>query len=302
MFSQYSRLVKQALLVSISLVILIFFIKFWAWWKTESVSLMASLVDSLIDIAASVTNVLIVRYSLQPADKEHTFGHGKAEALAVLVQSMLISASALLFLVLTVIHHLSHPIGVYNPGFGIIITFFIIILTGGVVLFQKGVVQKTRSIAIRADMLHYKSDLLVSLAIIIALSLSYYKVLKQADVFFALGIGLLILYRSLHLGYEGIQALLDRALPPHEIDKIIHLVTSLPNVNGIHKLRTRKSGAIRFIQLHLELDDKLTLIKVHLITKTIEERLFNYFPHSDIIIRQDPCSIVAAEKKSASYL
>ncbi|MEI4260024.1 MAG: cation diffusion facilitator family transporter [Candidatus Dasytiphilus stammeri] len=302
MLSQYSRLVKQALLVSLSLVILIFFIKFWAWWKTESVSLMASLVDSLIDIAASVTNVLIVRYSLQPADQEHTFGHGKAEALAVLVQSMLISGSALLFLVLTVIHHLSHPLGVYNPGFGISITFFIIVLTVVGLLFQKWAVQKTRSIAIRADMLHYKSDLLVSLAIIIALSLSYYKVLKQADDFFALGIGLWILYRSLHLGYEGIQVLLDRALPSHEIDKIIHLVTSLPNVNGIHKLRTRKSGPIRFIQLHLELDDNLPLIKVHIITKKIEERLFSYFPHSDIIIRQDPCSIVTAEKKSADYL
>ncbi|WWP00876.1 MAG: CDF family cation-efflux transporter FieF [Candidatus Dasytiphilus stammeri] len=292
---QYSRMVNNVLLAATLLAITLFLIKFLAWWNTGSVSMLAGLVDSLLDIAASITNLLIVRYSLQPADEEHTFGHGKAESLAALTQSMFVAGSAL-FLVLTGIHHLAKPTTTMQyPIFGIIIAFLALIFTLILVIFQQWVIYKTYSQAVQASMIHYKSDILVYGAIITALLLSSYG-LKWADALFALLIGIWILYSALKMGYQAIQSLLDRALPNEEIEKIINLVTSWPGVIGIHKLRTRQSGQTRFIQLHLEMDDYLTLIQVHHITTQVEQTLLKHFPNSDIIIRQDPYLVISRDQ------
>lgn len=294
MHHQYSRMVNHAALAATFVAITLFLIKFLAWWNTGSVSMLAGLVDSLVDIAASITNLLIIRYSLQPADEEHTFGHGKAESLAALAQSMFVAGSAL-FLLLTGIHHLAKPTTMQYPIFGIIIAFVALIFTLMLVIFQKWVIHKTYSQAVQADMIHYKSDILVYGAIITALLLSSYG-LKWADALFALLIGIWILYSALNMGYQAIQSLLDRALPNEEIEKIISLVNSWPGVIRINKLRTRQSGQTRFIQLHLEMDNDLTLSKVHHITTQVEKTLLKYFPSSDIIIRQDPYLVRSIDK------
>jgi ferrous-iron efflux pump FieF len=153
----------------------------------RSVSILAALVDSLVDIAASLTNLLVVRYSLQPADEEHTFGHGKAESLAALAQSMFISGSAL-FLFLTGIQHLVSPTPMNDPGVGVVVTVIALISTLVLVTFQRWVVRKTQSQAVRADMLHYQSDVMMNGAILIALGLAWYG-WHRADALFALGIG-----------------------------------------------------------------------------------------------------------------
>ncbi|RRZ87802.1 CDF family cation-efflux transporter FieF [Erwinia sp. 198] len=290
MAQHYARLVNSAALAATALASLLLLVKIFAWWYTGSVSLLAALVDSLVDIAASLTNLFVVRYSLQPADEEHTFGHGKAESLAALAQSMFISGSAL-FLFLTGLQHLSTPAGMRAPLVGVIVTLIALFSTLLLVAFQRWVVRKTHSLAIRADMLHYQSDVIMNGAILIALGLSWYG-FKRADALFALGIGVWILYNALRMGYEAVQLLLDRALPESEKAEIASIAGQWPGVEGVHDIRTRLSGPTRFIQLHLELKDHLTLFQAHLIAEEVERALLKAFPGSDITIHQDPCSVV----------
>ncbi|HHH2130799.1 CDF family cation-efflux transporter FieF [Yersinia enterocolitica] len=291
---QYVRLVKAAALSATVLASILLIIKIFAWWHTGSVSLLAALVDSLVDLAASLTNLFVVRYSLQPADEEHTFGHGKAESLAALAQSMFISGSAL-FLFLTGFQHLASPEPLQDPGLGIWVTLIALFSTLILVTFQRWVVRKTQSQAIRADMLHYQSDVMMNGAILIALALSWYG-FHRADALFALGIGVYILYSALRMGYEAVQALLDRALPDDERQEIINIVTSWPGVIGAHDLRTRQSGPTRFIQLHLEMEDMLPLMEAHILADQVERALLHRFPGADILIHQDPTAVVPKER------
>ncbi|WP_128175501.1 CDF family cation-efflux transporter FieF [[Pantoea] beijingensis] len=295
MNSQYARLVNTAAIAATILASLLLIVKIFAWWYTGSVSLLAALVDSLVDIAASLTNLLVVRYSLQPADDEHAFGHGKAESLAALAQSMFISGSAL-FLFLTGFQHLAQPETLRAPLVGVVVTVIALLSTFVLVTFQRWVVRKTRSQAIRADMLHYQSDVVMNGAILIALALSWYG-FSRADALFALGIGVWILYSALRMGYEAVQSLLDHALPDEECSTIIDIVTSWPGVRGVHGLRTRQSGPTRFIQIHLEMDDHLPLVQAHRVAEQVEQALLMKFPASDIIIHQDPRSVVSAERQ-----
>lgn len=294
MDQHYARLVNRAALAATMLASVLLLVKIFAWWYTGSVSLLAALVDSLVDIAASLTNLFVVRYSLQPADREHTFGHGKAESLAALAQSMFISGSAL-FLFLTGLQHLATPNEMRGPLIGIVVTLIALFSTLMLVTFQRWVVKRTRSVAIRADMLHYQSDVIMNGAILLALGLSWYG-FKRADALFALGIGVWILTSALRMGYDAVQALLDRALPDEDRQTIIDIATNWPGVQGAHDIRTRQSGPTRFIQLHLEMDDNLPLYQAHKMAEDVEKALLSRFPGSDVIIHQDPCSVVPAER------
>ncbi|MBI3311214.1 MAG: cation diffusion facilitator family transporter, partial [Serratia liquefaciens] len=148
----------------------------------------------------------------------------------------------------------------------------------------------------RADMLHYQSDVMMNGAILIALALSWYG-FHRADALFALGIGVYILYSALRMGYEAVQSLLDRALPDDERQAIIDVISSWPGVKGAHDLRTRQSGPTRFIQLHLEMDDALPLMQAHILAEQVEQALLHRFPGADVLIHQDPCSVVPAGRQ-----
>ncbi|CDG23223.1 Cation-efflux pump fieF [Xenorhabdus poinarii G6] len=292
----YGRWVSSAALAATVLACVLLIVKIFAWWLTGSVSLLAALVDSLVDLAASLMNFFVVRYSLQPADEEHTFGHGKAESLAALAQSMFISGSAI-FLFLTGFQHLYAPKPLAHAAIGIWVIVIALISTLCLVTFQKWVVNKTQSQAIRADKLHYQSDLLMNGAILVALLLSLYG-FQRADALFALGIGVYILYSALRMGYDAVQSLLDHALPDEERQEIIEIIRNYPGVAGGHDLRTRQSGPTRFIQFHLEIDDHMPLVQVHALADGIENKLRRRFPDADIIIHQDPCSVVPEEHKN----
>ena len=282
MNQSYGRLVSRAAIAATAMASALLLIKIFAWWYTGSVSILAALVDSLVDIAASLTNLLVVRYSLQPAGEEHTFGHGKAESLAALAQSMFISGSAL-FLFLTGIQHLVRPEPLQAAGVGVVVTLIALFSTLALVTFQRWVVRKTQSQAVRADMLHYQSDVMMNGAILVALGLSWYG-WHRADALFALGIGIYILYSALRMGYEAVQSLLDRALPDEERQDIITIVT-------------RQSGPTRFIQIHLEMEDNLPLVQAHVIADQVEQAILRRFPGSDVIIHQDPSSVVPAAQQ-----
>ncbi|AXB32656.1 CDF family cation-efflux pump FieF [Vibrio campbellii] len=295
MKQQYARLVTMAAWTATIVATLLLIVKVITWWVTGSVSLLASLIDSMLDIAASVVNLIVVRYSLQPADREHTFGHGKAESLAALAQAMFISGSAV-FLILNGIERFFRPNTLNAPELGVYVSLFAMMVTFGLVMFQKHVVRVTGSQAIAADSLHYQTDLYMNGAIMVALGLSYFGV-TQADAVFAIGIGVYILYSAFKMVSEAIQTLLDRKLPDEELEQIRLECLKVNGVLGVHQLRTRMSGPTRFIQLHLELDDNLRLIEAHHIADKVEDNLLALFPEADVLIHQDPLSVVFGPEK-----
>ncbi|VFP86600.1 Ferrous-iron efflux pump FieF [Candidatus Erwinia haradaeae] len=293
MHIEYTRQVFMAAIAAILLAFLLLIIKFFAWWCTGSVSLLAALIDSLVDIAASLTNLLIIRYAMQPADSEHTFGHGKAESLAVLAQSVFICASAL-FLFFTGFQKMFSPRELKEPLILVIVTLIALFSTLVLVTFQRWVVRNTQSQAIRADMLHYQSDIVINSAILLAIVLSwcgYY----WADALCALNIGGWILYSAWRMAREAVQVLLDHALPMTEHQAIVKIVSAWPGICGVHGIRTRQAGATRFIQLHIEMEDNLPLYEAHSISHHVEQALRMRFPGSDVIIHQDPRSVVSHE-------
>lgn len=291
--ASYSRLVTLAGVASTATAGILILAKFSVWLMTGSSSLLASLTDSLMDISASIINLIAIRYALIPADANHRFGHGKAESLASLAQAAFITGSAVV-LVMSGFSRFLSPEPLRHLDVGIWVTLGALLLTLLLVLFQSYVVRQTGSQAVKADRLHYQSDLLFNLGVLLALWLSMYGWL-WADGLFAVLLGLYILRGALHIGYEAIQTLLDRQLPPEEEKQIRELCCSVPGVHGIHDLRTRQSGPIRFIQLHLELDDALPLLRAHELADRAEERLRVVFPAADIIIHMDPVSVLARE-------
>ena len=286
----YSASVKKAANFAILTASVLILVKGFAWWKTGSVSMLASITDSMLDLLASFMSMLILRFALMPADHNHSFGHGKAESLASLVQSAFISGSAI-FLLLQGVQRLYEPQALGNTELGMAVTIFSIVATALLVLYQGRVIKQTDSPAIRADRLHYQTDLLMNVAILLSLGLSAFGVI-WADAVFAILIALYILFNAAKMLFDSVQLLLDQMLPEQEIEKIGQIILSDPRIEGFHALRTRRSGAIRFIQFHLELDDELSFAEAHDITEQLEERLSQAFERCDIVIHPEPTAVV----------
>lgn len=290
----YVTQVKRAANFAIGVAATLIIVKAFAWWQTGSIAILAAMTDSLVDLFASITNIVVLRFALQPADDDHAFGHGKAESLAALAQSAFITGSAA-FLLLQGVQRLTEPQLVQGSELGIGIGIFSIVLTAGLVWYQRRVVKLTGSPAIAADSLHYQTDLYMNATILVAMGLNLYGFI-YADALFAIGIALYILYNAGVMFWEAMQSLLDKCLPQDEIDKIWLLALEQPNIISIHDLKTRRAGAVRFIQLHLEMDDHLPLVEAHAITDDLERKILAAFPHSEVIIHQEPTSIVQQEK------
>lgn len=293
MTALYSTQVKKAAVFAILTAAFLIIIKGIAWWETGSVSMLASITDSMLDLFASFISMLILRFALMPADHNHSFGHGKAESMASLAQSAFISGSAI-FLLLQGIQRFYSPQELNNSLVGIGVTIFSIFLTALLVWYQGKVIKHTDSPAIKADRLHYQTDLLMNIAILISLFLSYSGFL-WADAIFAVAIAGYILWNAGVMLNNSVQLLLDVALPQEEIRKIEQIILSDPRILGFHDLRTRRSGAVRFIQFHLELEDHLSFIEAHHITEQLEQRLKNAFGILDIAIHHEPTSTVQSE-------
>lgn len=287
--SQHGRLMRLATYASITTAGILIFAKLAAWLYSDSVSLFATLIDSTLDVLASLINLLAVRHALQPADRDHRFGHGKAEALAGLGQSMFVAGSAG-FLLLEASRRLLHPREVDDIGVGVAVMVFSIVATLALLLFQNHVIKKTGSTAIKADALHYKTDLLVNFSVIAALLLAAYG-WSGFDSIFAIGIAGYILYSAWEIVHESYQHLMDRELPREERDQIKTIIHAHPQTRGVHDLRTRRSGSTVFIQFHLELDGGLTLLNAHAISDEVELQLMEAFPNAEVIIHEDPAGL-----------
>ena len=251
---------------------------------------MATLIDSSLDVLASMVNLVAVRHALQPADKEHRFGHGKAEALAGMGQSMFIAGSAGILLLQAVERIINPQIEMVGIDIGIGVMIFSIVATFLLLIFQNYVIKRTNSTAIKADALHYKTDLWVNASVIIALVLTLYGY-QYFDAVFALGIAIFILISAWEIVKESIDLLMDHELPDEERYKIKEIIYQCPDVFGCHDLRTRRAGNKIFIQLHLELDSSLTLFDAHLISDKVELELMSLYDDVEIIIHEDPVVI-----------
>ncbi|AJA43927.1 ferrous-iron efflux pump FieF [Frischella perrara] len=290
----YDRLVKRSTTFSICFALLLIAIKFVSWWITDSYSLLVSLFDSSMDFLASGLNFILIRYALKPPDDDHLFGHGKAESLAALAQSAFIIGSVI-FLLFNSIKLVIHPTPVNYPIVGIIISSVSTVLTFALVSYQRHVIKLTGSNAIEADMLHYSADLLMNIAVIIALSLSWIGIV-YADGVLALLIGGYIFFHAIKIMFVALQDLLDKALPESDNQKIYELAMSFSDIHGVHDIKTRRSGPITFVQLHIELDDNMPLVKAHAIADKLEKMVANQFSPAEVIVHQDPISVVANEK------
>lgn len=281
------RLRRLATYASVAVAALLIAVKFAAWLDTGSVALLSSLVDSLLDAAASIVNLVAVRHAMSPADREHRFGHGKAEPLAVLGQSAFITGSAMLLLA-EAVRRLISPAPIDNTAAGIAVMIFSIAVTIGLVLFQRHVVRRTGSIAISADELHYRSDVVLNVSVIAALVLSRALELPLIDPLFGAAIGLWIVWSAVRLARLSLFQLMDHELPDNEREQIRAIAQSHPDVTAAHDLRTRVAGPTAFIQLHIEMNGAMSLLRAHQISDEVEAKLSSAYPNAEIIIHQDP--------------
>ncbi|HIC46228.1 MAG TPA: cation diffusion facilitator family transporter [Methylophaga aminisulfidivorans] len=285
---------RMATYASVATAITLIIAKLFAWFLTDSVSVLATLVDSSLDVLASILNMIAVHHALQPADREHRFGHGKAESLAGLGQSMFIAGSAGILL-LQAINRLFKPEAMeQGMTVSLAVMLFSIVATLALMTFQNYVIRKTDSTAIKADALHYKTDLLVNGGVILALVLSmngWY----LSDPIIAIAIALFILHSAWGIVKESIDLLMDHELPDEEREKISALILNHPQARGLHDLRTRRSGTTVFVQLHLELDERLTLREAHEIADKLEHQIADLFDDAEVIIHEDPITHLPLE-------
>ena len=286
-----ARLLRLATYASVVTASLLIAGKLAAMLLTGSVSVMASLIDSLMDVAASLINLFAVRYSLMPADEEHRFGHGKAESLAGLAQATFIAGSAL-FLLLHAVDRLLNPQPLQAIGIGIAVMVFAIAATLILLGIQRYVIARTGSTAIRADSLHYFTDLLTNASIIVALALSLAG-WQGLDPIFAIGIACYILYSAWQIGLDAFHQLMDRELPDADRERIRAIALGHDQVRGLHDLRTYRSGQREIVQFHLELDGDLSLHAAHAVTEAVTAAIHEAYPAADIVIRQDPVGHLA---------
>jgi ferrous-iron efflux pump FieF len=290
-----SRLMKQATYASVTVAALLIAAKVVGWLLTGSVSVLSSLLDSLLDIAASLVNLLAVHHAVTPADREHRFGHGKAEPLAGLGQSAFIAGSAV-FLLIEVLQRLLNPAPIENSRIGIGIMLFSIVVTIGLVRFQRRVVARTGSLAIGADELHYRADIILNGSVILSLVLTGLFGWTAIDPLFGAAIAAYILYSAWQVVSRSLTQLMDREIPDEDRARIRAVTLAHPEVSAVHDLRTRAAGPTAFVQLHIEMDGAMTLAHSHVVADEVEASILDAFPNAEVIIHQDPAGVEEARR------
>ena len=288
----HARLMRLATAAALVVALSLALSKAVAWWLSGSVSLLAGLTDSLLDGAASLINLLAVHYSLRPADDDHRYGHGKAEALAGLGQAVFISVSAILVGVQGV-DRLLHPQPLGAQALGIAVILGSLVATGLLLLFQRHVVRVTGSTAIRADSLHYRSDILLNSSILIALVVANFG-FGRLDALFGIAISGYILWSALQIGRESVSVLMDEELSEDLRQRIEELALTVPQVLDVHDLRTRVSGTHWFIQLHVSLPGGMSLIEAHDHAEAVEAAIRKEYPRAEVLVHTDPLEVLKA--------
>ena len=272
-----------ALLSSIFLVV----IKSYAYNVSGSAVMLASLVDSIIDVAVSFILFLAVRYSLKPADSDHRHGHGKIEGIASLFQSAFMMCAAL-FLAYEAYHKFTQPYEVTAHHISIGVSLVAIAMSIFVVSLQKYALRRAPSLLIQADQAHYKTDILLNISVIITLYLELRVSATWIDPVFALLIAGYFIFNAYYIGRRSVDMLMDRELGEDIRNHIIHIVKEYQQVYGMHDLRTRASGMAIHISFDVELEPDLTLCQAHDIVRRLEHAILGHYPNAEILIHMDP--------------
>ncbi len=284
---QHGNLTARAAMASVAMALFLTVLKSWAAIETGSVALLGSLADTAFDLLASLLTLVSVRYAAKPADDDHRFGHGKAEALSALVQVMLVTGSALL-IAWRAVERLGNAAKPEHPAMGIGVSVVAIVATLVLLAYQRHVIRTTGSVAIHGDHLHYQGDLLLNLAVIAAIVLDTFLSVRGADPLFGLGIAAWLLWGASRSARLALDQLLDKEWPTEKRERFLAVAGQHPKAMGIHDVRTRSSGMHDFVQFHLWFDPKMTLGEVHAIMDEIEDTLAHEFPGVEVLIHPEP--------------
>jgi ferrous-iron efflux pump FieF len=278
---------RQASVASMAVAVILIAAKTAAWLLTDSVSMLTSLVDSSLDLVTSFITFFAIREALTPADEEHRFGHGKAEALAGVAQAGFIAASAC-GVALTVIDRFLHPQPVRSEEIGIAVSALGVVLTLGLMAFQAHVVRKTRSLAVGADKAHYLADFVTNIAVGLGLFLSSRFHQPMIDVAVASCLAIYLVYGAWGIGRTSVDVLMDRELPGADRQRILEIARKHPGVRNVHDLRTRSAGLTKFIQMHVVFQPTMTLGRAHIMGDSVEAEILRAFPDAEVILHIDP--------------
>jgi ferrous-iron efflux pump FieF len=289
-----ATLTSRAAMASVSMALCLLGLKGWAAWETQSVSMLGSLADTGLDIVASLVTLYSVKLAAQPADHDHRFGHGKAEALAALFQTGLIIASAIA-IGWRGISQFGSTAAPEHPELGIAVSVVAMIATYALITYQKYVVKQTGSVAIHADHVHYSSDLLLNASVIAALVMDTMLGVRGADPLFGVAIALWLVWHAREVATTAVDQLMDKEWPPEKRARFLAVAQSHPELKGIHDMRTRTSGAHDFVQFHVWVDPAMTVLQAHRVMDEVEARLMSEFPGTEVLIHPDPEGHAAEE-------
>ena len=287
LMSDHNKLNFKAILIPIIISFILLIIKAYGWIITGSLSILSSLLDSTLDLIISLLNMVAIFYAAKPPDEDHRFGHNSIEDIVGLAQASFITASGL-FILYEAIHRFFVPTQIIHHEAGILVMSISLVASLIIVIYQKLVFKKTKSVIVESDMMHYLTDFLINGAIIVSLLAMSKNRSSIIDPILASIIAFYIIYAAKNIGIKAFNALMDHELKPDEKLKIKTLIKSDPNIKGCHELKTRRSGSRIFMQLHIELDHKLSLKAGHDIADKLEKRIQNLWEQTEIIIHTDP--------------
>lgn len=285
--AERSTLTTRAAMASIAMAVILIGLKAWAAYRTDSTAMLGSLADSGLDLIASLIVLLGVRVAAVPADHDHRFGHGKAEALAALVQVILIAISAI-FIGFRAVQRIMAGAQTSDAELGIGVSVIAMVLTVALISYQRHVVGRTGSLAIGTDRLHYSSDLMLNGSVIVALVLDQFAGLAGADAIFGLLIALWLLWGAWGASTHAFDQLMDKEWPNELRDRFLAATKEYPELAGLHDLRTRSSGTHYFAQFHVWVPADWTVQEAHDRLDAVEEALQERFPGTEILIHVDP--------------
>lgn len=282
-----AALTRRITALSVATALLLTVLKAVVWIAGGSVSVLASLADSGLDLIAAFGSFVAVRYAAAPPDAEHRFGHGKAEAFASLVQAGLVFASAAL-IAQEAIRHFIEPSRLEHQLWGVAVMAASTVLTLLLVAAQTGVLKRTRSVAVSGDRAHYVADIVSNVAALVAIGASAVFAVGWFDAVGGLVVAAVLLAGAVGVFRQASDELMDRELPNEARARIVSLMTEDRRLTGVHQLRTRAAGPTVHIQMHADLDPELSLEDAHHVVVEAENRVLEAFPNADIIIHADP--------------
>jgi len=299
--AEHSAFATRAALASVALALLLLVAKAWAAYATDSTAMLGSLADTALDVIASITTLVGVRIAAVPADHDHRFGHGKAEALVALAQVALIAVSAV-GIAWRAVDRLITGSETAALELGVVVSVLAIAATFVLLWYQRIVIARTGSVAIKTDNVHYKSDLFLNGSVIVALVLDQRLHIRGADAIFGIGIAVWLVWGAYRASSEAVHQLMDREWPEAERQEFLDAAAEYDELRGLHDLRTRKSGTVRFVQFHVWVPAQWTVQEAHDRLDEVEEKLQRRFPGTEILIHVDPEGQVDRETLLSSDL